>query len=611
MVWDNACVASTGSASQLFASTLNFLTAAQCFVPDRKSPDNIVADMEKVDFIIAGGGTAGCVAANRLSEVDGWNVVLFEAGFEAPAESVIPGLDGSLYQSKYDWKYVTESDGVTLQGMKNGVVQWPRGKMLGGSSAMNAMYYVRGQDQDFQSWYDEGNTNWAPETVNKYFRKAENFQDQRLDEIPQVRETYGHDGPFVVNTFNHTLNEAGQNILDSWNHIGIKKVNDINADKFEGQGFCAISRAAAANGQRSSTYSTYLKSASDRPNLRVVPNAFVTKVLIDDNSRAYGVEVEINGEKKTVLANREVILSAGAINTPQILMLSGIGPEKELISHNIPVKVNLPGVGQNLQDHAYVPVPFCMDEPGPEDEAEKKFEILKYLYDKTGYLAHEFIMNLSAFFSRTDDMSYPEFQCHTIIFRQNSSIARSYLRTLKDEVAESFMQCQPDKALVIMAFHNLHPHSKGNICLTSNDPHTYPLLYPKYYSDEWDIQASGDGIEIVTKLLDTPYFKSNNAFIPKINLSQCDEWEYLSNDYWKCYSTHVSQTVFHPIGTAKMGSDPDAVVDNSLKVHGVEGLRVIDASVMPSETSGNTMAPVIMIGELASDLIKEEYGVSE
>nr|XP_034830805.1 glucose dehydrogenase [FAD, quinone]-like [Maniola hyperantus] len=432
MVWDNTCIATTGSASQLFATTLNFLTATQCFVPDRKSPDDIVTDSEKFDFIIAGGGTAGCVLANRLSEISDWNVLLLEAGPEPPAESVIPGLDGSLYQSKYDWKYVTESNGVTHQGMKNGVVQWPRGKMLGGSSAMNAMYYVRGQDQDFQSWYAEGNPSWSPENVNTYFRKAENLQDMKLNEIPEIYENYGHNGPFVVNTFNHTLSKIGQDILDSWNHIGIKKVHDINADKFEGQGLCAISRAAAANGQRSSTYSTYLNAARNRPNLRVVTNAFVAKILIDDDLRAHGVDVVINGEKKTIYAEKEVIVSCGAINTPQLLMLSGVGPEEELVSHDIPVKVNSPAVGQNLQDHAYVPIPICLDEPGPENAA-----------------------------------------------------------------------------------------------------------------------------------------------------------------------------------TAKMGPKPkDSVVDNFLKVHGVKGLRVIDASVMPSETSGNTMAPVIAVGEIGADMIKEEMQAS-
>ncbi|XP_069358836.1 ecdysone oxidase-like [Maniola hyperantus] len=484
--------------------------------------------------------------------------------------------------------------------------------MLGGSSSINAMYYVRGQDHDYQSWYAEGNPSWSPENVNTYFRKAENLQDMKLNEIPEIYDKYGHDGPFVINTFNHTFNEIGHNILDSWDHIGIKKVPDINAVKFKGQGLCAISRAAAANGQRSSTYSTYLKSASNRPNLRVFTNAFVTKILMDDNRRAYGVEVEINGKLRTILADREVIISAGSINTPQLLMLSGIGPEEELISHNIPIKVNLPAVGQNLQDHAYVPIPIYADVPGPENEGEKTFEILKYVYDKTGYLAHEFIMNLAAFFSRTEDMSYPEFQCHTIILRQNSSLARSYLSAFKDEVADSFMQYQSTKALFLIAFHLLHPYSKGNICLKSSNPHDHPIINAKYYSDERDVQASGDAIQIITKLLDTPKFKSMNAFIPKINLSPCNEWEYLSNDYWKCYAKHVSQTVFHPIGTAKMGPKPqDSVVDNFLKVHGVEGLRVIDASVMPSETSGNTMAPVIMIGEMGSDMIKKEYGVSK
>nr|XP_034830804.1 glucose dehydrogenase [FAD, quinone]-like [Maniola hyperantus] len=608
MLWHNTCTATTGSAPQLFTNALNFLAATQCFMPDKICPDDTVLDLDTYDFIIVGGGSAGSVVANRLSEISHWNILLLEAGPEPPIESDIPYLDGTLHQSKYDWQYVTKSDGIRHQGLQNGAVRWPRGKMLGGSSSINAMYYVRGQDHDFQTWYDEGNPSWSPENVNFYFKKAENFQDMKLNEDPDIYKTYGHDGPLVINTFNHTHCKLAQNIIDSWDYMGIKKVPDINAGKYQGYGLCAISRATASNGQRQSTYRAYLNSVSHRQNLKIVTNAFVTKILIDDNARAYGVEVDVNGKRKRIFADMEIVLSAGSINTPQLLMLSGIGPAEHLFSKNIPCKIDLQGVGKNLQDHTYVPIPIYGDEPGPENTAEQMFNVLKYLYDKTGHLAHESILNLSAFFSRYKDMSYPEFQSHVLVFQQNSSTARPYLNSFTDKVVDSFTRYHSNKALYIVALHILHPYSRGSIYLNTSYPYDYPIIDANYYGDDRDLQATVDGIQIVTNLLNTPYFKSVNAFVPRINLPMCNKYEFLSDLYWKCYSVHMTQTVYHPVSTAKMGPDPkDSVVNNFLKVHGVESLRVIDASIMPLETSGNTNAPTIMIGEMGSDMIKTEY----
>ncbi|CAH2246670.1 jg21795 [Pararge aegeria aegeria] len=607
MAGEATCFATTGSASQLFASAINILTAAQCLVPDMKSAYGTLPDQDHFDMIIVGGGTAGSVVANRLSEIEEWNVLVLEAGPEPPIESDIPNLEGALYRSKYDWQYGTKNDGITLQGLRDGSVQWPRGKMLGGGSSMNAMYYVRGNDHDFQTWYAEGNPSWSPENVNSYFRKAENFQDMELNKDPKIYETYGHDGPLVINTFNSSYADTIQKVLDSWDHIGVKQVPDINAAKFEGRGLCSFSRATAANGVRQSTYRAYLNPANKRQNLKIVTNAFVTKILINDDAQAYGVEVDINGEQKTFYADIEVIVSAGAINSAQILMLSGIGPKEHLASQDISCKVNLP-VGQNLQDHPYVPIPICGNKPGRDNEDEKMFEVLRYFHDKTGYLQQGSITNMAAFFSRCENMTYPEYQCHLVMFPQNSTTARPYLNTFENNVADSITQCHSHNALYILALHLLHPFSRGNISLISSDPYVYPDIYANYLSDERDLQASADGIMIASTLVDTPYFKSINAFIPKVDLPQCDEYEFLSELYWKCYSKHMTQTVFHPLSTAKMGPDPkDSVVNNILKVYGVGGLRVVDGSIMPYETSGNTNAPIIMIGEMASDMIKDEY----
>ncbi|XP_023947820.2 ecdysone oxidase-like [Bicyclus anynana] len=609
MDWNhNVCITTTGAAPQLFTTALNFLAATQCYVPDSNYPNEAASSLDSFDFIIIGGGSAGSVVANRLSEISHWNVLLLEAGPEPPMESDIPHMDGALYESKYDWQYVTKCDGIRHQGLKGGAVKWPRGKMLGGCSSINAMFYVRGNDHDFQAWVDEGNPSWSPENVNNFFRKAEGFQDMELNQDFNIYNTYGHDGPQVINTFNTSYAELAENILNSWDDIGITKVPDINAAKYQGYGFCSISRATAANGQRQSTYRAYLKPATNRHNLKVLTNAFVTKILVDDVAQAYGVEVDVNGQRKAFIANIEVILSAGSINTPQLLMLSGIGPADHLLSKNIPCKVNLPYVGHNLQDHLFVPIPIFGDKPGPEYIPNQMFDVLKYLNNKTGYLAHSSVINLSAFFSRHEDMSYPEFQSHLLIFRANSSTAKQYLSIFKDDIVNSLIRYHSDKALYIFAFHLLHPLSRGVIYLNTSDPYDHPIIDANYYGDYRDLKISVDGIKILSSLVNTPFFKSINAFIPRLNLPQCNEYEFLSNLYWECCATHMTQTVFHPIGTAKMGPDArDSVVNNFLKVHGVEKLRVIDASIMPLQTSGNTNAPAIMIGEMGSDMIKTEY----
>ncbi|XP_050346452.1 ecdysone oxidase-like [Nymphalis io] len=390
----NACTSTTGAAAQLFASAINFLAATQCIIPETHR--HYVGDHETYDFIIIGGGSAGSVVASRLSEIKNWKILLLEAGSEPPIESDIPYLGQYLFQSKYDWQYYTQNDGVSHQALKAGSVYWPRGKMLGGCSSMNGMAYVRGRDCDFQAWENAGNPNWTPENVNYYFKKAESFQHSELLDDPDIRDTYGYLGPQVINTFNITYRDITEKVLDSWDSMGFKRVADINASKFNGLGVSGILRSTAADGRRYSTYKSYLDPNKNRKNLKILTNAFVTKVLIDGNNDAYGVEVDITKQKKTFYANYEVIISAGTVNTAQLLMLSGIGPAEHLLSKNISCIVNLAGVGKNLQDHNYIPIAIYGDEPRQENEEEKLFEVAKYMFNKTGLLAHNTISDIAA-----------------------------------------------------------------------------------------------------------------------------------------------------------------------------------------------------------------------
>ncbi|CAH2106572.1 unnamed protein product [Euphydryas editha] len=603
---NNICATTSGAASQLFATAINFLAATQCFVPENTQPYN--GDNETYDFIIVGGGSAGSVVANRLSEIKNWSILLLEAGPEPPIESDVPNMGVFLQQSKYDWQYFTQNDGINHQAFKTGSVYWPRGKMLGGCSSTNEMYYVRGRDHDYQSWVNAGNPSWTPKNVNYYFKKAESLQNSQLLEDADVRNTYGNDGPQVVNRFNSTYREATEKILESWDFMGFKRVKDINSVNFKGFGLSSIASVTAANGQRYSTYRSYLDPIRKRKNLNIVTNAFVTKILLNEDKKSYAVEADIFGEKKTFYANIEVIISAGTINTPQLLMLSGVGPKDHLLSKNISCVVDLPSVGKNLQDHSSIPIIVYGDEQGEEKESEQLFEVAKYLYNRSGLLAQNTYSDLLAFFSRNQSMEYPEFEIHMGFAFKNSRIAKAFFSVYLESTLKSFFELNTNKTAHVFVLNLLHPSSRGSIYLNTSNAYDHPIINASYYGETKDLQDTIDGMKILTKIVETPYFKSINAFIPRINIPQCNHYDFDSDLYWKCYIINTCGTIYHPVGTSKMGPNPkDSVVDNFLKVHGVKGLRVIDASIMPSITSGNTNAPTIMIGEMASDMIKDEY----
>lgn len=517
-------------------------------------------------------------------------------------------MDPLLQNTEYDWQYTVENDNVTHQALKNGTIPFPRAKMLGGCSSINAMFYVRGRDADFKSWADEGNPSWTPKNVNLYFKKAENFRDMNLIQNADIQNFYGHSGLLGINTFNSTYRKITEKVLKSWEYIGFKNVKDINSAIFKGHGISGIMRATAGNGKRRSVYASYIEPAKLRNNLKILTGAFVTKILLNEKNEAIGVEVTINGESKTFYANKEVIVSGGTVNSPQLLMLSGIGPREHLLSKNISCKINLSNVGQNLQDHSYIPIPIYGDKPGVENPKAYQFEVIKYMYNKSGLLAQNSLSDITAFYSRDTKMTYPEFQNHLTIIWKNSSTVKLHVPGYKDETYNSYLKYIKQKALYLFAFHLLHPFSKGAIYLRSQNPYDKPLIKYSYFEDERDVKASVEGIKKLVKIVNAPYFKSINAFVHRVNIPQCNNFKFQSSEFWKCFLINVGVTVYHPVGTCKMGpSSETAVVDNFLKVHGAKKLRIIDASIMPSPTSGNTQAPSIMIGEMGADMIKQEY----
>ncbi|XP_026725148.1 glucose dehydrogenase [FAD, quinone]-like [Trichoplusia ni] len=610
--YNSSCLApTTGTAPQTFAAALQFFAATQCLIPDNLIADPEVNDFNTYDIIIVGAGTAGSVLANRLSAIEEWNILLIEAGDDEPVEAKIPGMDKGMFRSKYDWNYITSNNGISNAANINGSINWPRGKMIGGSSNINAMIYIQGSDQDFQTWYDAGNEEWSVKEIRRCFKKAESFQDQKLLKNRRIARHYGSDGPLVVNTCNSTLRNITDRVLAAWDDIGIRNVDDLNVANLMGSG---ITRVTTANGVRQSHSRAYLYPILERKNLKIMKNCLVTKILIDDNGdikEARGVEVQHGSDSIKIYASKEVIISAGAINSPQILMLSGIGPKEHLISKNISVIVDSPMVGKNLQDHCIIPVTIFSDGPSEPSKADKQFDTMKYLYNRTGSLAQISIGDILAFYSARRNAKSPDYQSHfSFMWKNSSTITEALTRRFryKDEVANPLIRLNKEHALYMLLFNVLHPHSKGNISLSTNDPNDHPLIYPNYFSDPRDLESAATGLRILTQVLKTRPFREVGAFLGRMEWPACDGFELNSREYWKCVCLNMVLTVYHPVGTCMMGKDPQtSVVSSRLKVHGVDSLRVIDASIIPNITSGNTNAPVTAVGERGAELVLEDY----
>ncbi|XP_026725139.1 glucose dehydrogenase [FAD, quinone]-like [Trichoplusia ni] len=604
------CLTPTNGAAPLaYATALQYFAAAQCFLTHNLLPEAKLKNHDTFDFIVVGAGSAGSVVASRLSENKNYNVLLIEAGGDAPLESDIPGFVGSLYESDYDWKYHTENDGRTSQAIINGTVGWNKGKMFGGSSSMNSMYYVRGDDQDYQTWYDQGNKEWSVDEVKRCFKKSENLLDKERLSNPKISEFYGHDGPLNVNRFNSTFNEYIAKILEAWEEIGFRNVPDLNIENVNTSGYLL---ASATGGVRQSTSKAYVIPAEKRSNLKILKHSLVTKVLINKkNKKTEGVEVEKGGKKYVFYTKREVIVSAGSVASPQLLMLSGVGNADHLSEKGITPIVHSPNVGQNVQDHAVVPIFIFSDEPNESSLPEKYLSYVDYLVTRAGPLAHDDIgTDASAFYTTVEGATYPNIQTILVVYPKNTPGLKegfSHSFRYNDTIMDDIVELNKDHGIYLFVLNLLHPVSRGHISLKSKNPHDAPLIYANYLSDETDVETIVKALKMSSKIVDTEYFKSINAFLGRMNIPACNELELDSDEYWRCVSINVVSTLWHPVRSCMMGTDiSNSVVDSRLRVHGVKGLRVVDASVIPSTTSGNTNAPTIMIGERGSELILED-----
>jgi choline dehydrogenase len=530
-----------------------------------------MADSMEADFVIVGAGSAGCVMAARLTEDPNTKVILLEAGGNDSNMWIhIPlGFGKTFADPRVNWCYETEPD----PGAGGRKIFWPRGKVLGGSSSINGMVYIRGQNEDFDHWRQLGNPGWSSSDVLPYFKRAEH-QTRGDDEF------HSTGGPLCVSDVQdgHPLCEA---FIKACNEAGYKRNDDFNGADQDGVGY---HQTTIRNGKRCSTAVGYLHPAMKRPNLRVVTLAHTQKVLFD-GTRATGVAFRQGGQDKIATARKEVILCGGAIGSPQLLMLSGIGPHAHLSELGIPVLHHLPGVGQSLQDHYSAPIKLKCTMPITVNDTMmsslKKLRTgLEYLLWRKGDLAA--ISASVALFARTrPELATPD--------------VKLSISTFSAERPQDGLHKW--SGFTVIAY-QLRPESRGEICLKSANPADAPAMRPNYLAAETDRRAIVDGLKIARQLLASQYMRGYVASEFKPGEAVQTDEDLLQ------YARHNGGTVFHPTSTCKMGVDPMAVVDPELRVRGVEGLRVVDASVMPTVVSGNTNAGTIMIAEKASDLIR-------
>ena len=557
---------------------------------------------DEYDYIVVGAGSAGSVVASRLSEDEDNTVLLLEAGGHYDDNPLlhIPMLYPLLQHSVYDWEYYTEPQKVSCLGLKGNQGYWPRGKVLGGTNMLNGMQYTRGSKYDYDEWARNGCTGWSYKDVLPYFLKSEDIQ------INDLKSSIYHStgGPLAVSTgkvtpladlYMKASNEAGYNITD------------YNGENQEG--FSYIQRTIR-NGVRSSTSVEYLKNTADRTNLHIAVNSMVTKIVIEKKS-ATGVFVIRNHKKYFIKAKKEVIVSAGAINSPQLLMLSGVGPKEQLEALGIEVKADLP-VGKNLQDHQMVLMFTKINQSISltVNSLDNWWTKLQYLLFGTGPLSKS-SLDVSGFLY-TDETkrgkTYPDVQF--IFF---SILPGRDIFNFRDEVVKEQLAKHPNEHGFMTVVSLTHPRSRGTITLKSSDPFDYPAIDPQYLTDKSDVSEFIAALRTWEKFIKTPTMQQLGAKVEHGKISFCSQHKFQSDAYWECVTRHLALTVYHHSGTCKMGgaNDPSSVVDPQLRVKGIKGLRVVDASVFPNVTAGNTNAPVIMVAEKISDMIRGKDTVKE
>ncbi|XP_071522739.1 glucose dehydrogenase [FAD, quinone]-like [Panulirus ornatus] len=561
------------------------------------------------DFVVVGAGSAGATVAARLSEVGGWRVLLLEAGGQPPPESHVPALFGVLLQGDADWNFRTTRQRHGLRGFKDQAIPFNRGRVVGGSSTINYMMYVRGNRRDFDNWEEMGNPGWSYEAVLPYFKKSEDYRGTRH---AATAEYHGFGGPLAVEDkswYTPLLN----GFLKAGQQLGY---NVIDPNGPEMIGF-SVPDMTIREGWRWSTAEAYLKPAASRLNLHVVLDAHVTQIMFDRSKRAVGVRFEHSGKTRTALVKREVVISGGAISSPQILMVSGVGPAKHLHQHGIPVVADVPGVGQNLQDHASI---FGLTWTTDSGHSISSFTLASptaigdYIFRRKGPFSSPLGIEAHAWIEADEgDPYWPELQ---FLFIAGTTMLDDGL-SITDLIGydrkffyEYFLPIRGQEGFSIAPMLT-RARSRGSVTLKSSDPKADPVIDPNYLSHPTDVKNLVKGIKFALAVGNTPAMREYGAKFHDKVVPGCQYYAVGTDEYWACMVRTLTATTYHPAGTCKMApaSDPYGVVDHKLRVRRVFGVRVVDASIMPLVVSANTNAATIMIGEKAADLIKADWGI--
>jgi len=533
--------------------------------------------MKSFDYIIIGAGSTGCVLTNRLSEDQSNSVLLLEAGGRDIHPYIhIPGAYSHNHKTKHDWGFETEPQ----KHLNNRVIYIPRGKVMGGCSSTNAMAYVRGNRKDYDQWAALGNEGWAFDDVLRYFNKSEKYIDIKT----QSDGWRGTEGSLLISEKMAFRSPYGDAFIEACKSLGLPYNYDYNGKSQKGVGPFQFT---IANGKRQSGATAFIKPILKRKNLTISTKSFVEKIIIK-NDVAKGVSFRKGGTTHELSANKEIILCAGAIQSPQILMLSGIGEKSNLEKKGIEVILDLPGVGKNLQDHLFFGVSVSTKEQEGLNHSIPILGQLKalgqYVMAKSGPLMSSPLESV-AFLNIDNPNEAVNFQLHftPLHFGGDYDFDIYDINSLPKNDGFSILPTL------------LHPKSRGFIDIKSKDPNTAPLIQPNFLSEEQDLLQLLNGAKLALEIINQADLSVHvDKIMSPLDHTDCGLISHIKK---------TLETVYHPVGTCKMGNDEMSVVDPQLRIHGISNLRVADASIMPTITSGNTNAPCFMIGEKASDLI--------
>ncbi|KAB0791306.1 hypothetical protein PPYR_03106 [Photinus pyralis] len=591
---NSCCGSSNGTIASLFLTLVNTIAASKCSLGalDNYPPDYgpHLRDGDSFDFIVVGAGSAGSVVASRLSENPNWKVLLIEAGAYPSAESEVPGLLLQLQNTDIDWKYRCEpSEHVRFRKQTS----CPRGKGLGGTSLINYMVYTRASHADYNNWATSGNGGWGPESLMPLYDRLENFQ--------------GGNGQLSV-----TRRESNEpiipSLMEAYDELGYTRDNNDGDCLGRSSGIFTVS-----NGRRQNVAKAYLQ-VKGRPNLFVTLNSQVSKLLIGPSLHVRGVEVRSGSRLLTVHSKKEVILSAGAVSSPQILMHSGIGPKAHLQGVGITVRKALP-VGDNLQDHVALPgLYYKLDKSAlPTPFKEINFDhVYEYLVHAKGPLTSLGTDFFGFVNPKNDSAQHTLEVCHFLIPQKFLTFPNMHLTDVFDlpkSLADTLAKVNEDSPITCLLPILSYPQSRGRVRLRSGDPFDAPLILTNYLSASKDVDSLIEGVRFVQKMMRTEALARYKPKFIRFDLPDCDGRDFDSDAYWDCVIRNFVRTAYHLSGTCKMGParDPQAVVDSRLRVHGVEGLRVVDGSIMPTIVGVHTNAPIIVIGEKGAQMIREDW----